>query len=519
MYHEILKKIISSRFKHDNDATDTTTSSEVEPDSDGEQKHPATPSSFPVTAMEQPINPNEQQANESVRSWLQRITAMQQELQRKQQAKFQNHTAVIGSSANLNNNYQQPAVTPSRVVKYQDLPYMGEMTLDNSKPRRGRKPKKADICHLIYKNYGTIFPGTPKNIMDSQQEIKKVANAKSSKDQHVLEPVQRTNVQNRIISSLLEKRLTQESLRNKELLLSSQQASVATSAAVAASAAVAGGKFVADATSSTKPEEPLNLCIRDLNQLKIRLLRKHGNVYTASDNVNNTTEVKSEPASDDDDVEFIDESPSPDSVIKPPILSLSPTASDIEANPAIIEARSGSGDIAGPGGYVYWPNAGVFIHPMALHSQLMYYQRLASGGNYTLPPGDNPILPPPPSPVDSTASNSSNREYRKLVPKVPRQSHSQDTNQSSPSLSLEDSPDGNITPAVTPTPHTVSDHRVKRGASQGGNAPTKRKRSAIFIPPIPAENQTNPATEVTTHQLKKMTNLFQTFHFVSGEHL
>ena len=36
---------------------------------------------------------------------------------------------------------------------------MGEMTLENTKPRRGRKPKKADICHLIYKNYGTIVPG------------------------------------------------------------------------------------------------------------------------------------------------------------------------------------------------------------------------------------------------------------------------------------------------------------------------------------------------------------------------
>lgn len=499
----------SLRFKHDNDATDTTTSSEVDLDSDGEHKPPATPSSFSVTTMEQPINPNEQQANESVRSWLQRITTMQQEIQRKQHAKFQNHTAVnnanlIGPSTNLNNNYQQPVVTPSRVVKYQDLPYMGEMTLDNSKPRRGRKPKKADICHLIYKNYGTIFPGTPKNIMDSQNEIKKVANAKSGKDQHLLEPVQRTNVQNRIISSLLEKRLTQESLRNKELLLNSQQATVAATAS----------KFVLDTTENTtssnsnnKPEEPLNLCIRDLNQLKIRLLRKHGNVYAASDTVNNTTEVKSEPPSDDDDVEFIDESPSPDSVIKPPILSLSPTASDIEANPAIVEARPGSGDIAGPGGYVYWPNAGVFIHPMALHSQLMYYQRLASGGSYNLPPGDNAILPPPPSPVDSTVSNSSNREYRKLIPKTSRQSHNQDTSQSSPSLSLEDSPDGNITPAVTPTPHPVSEHRVKRGANQGSNAPTKRKRSAIFIPPIPAENQTNPATEVHD-QPEEIINLF-----------
>lgn len=47
-------------------------------------------------------------------------------------------------------------------VSAQDLPYMGEITLDNFKPRRGRKPKKADICHLIYKNYGTVLePSKP----------------------------------------------------------------------------------------------------------------------------------------------------------------------------------------------------------------------------------------------------------------------------------------------------------------------------------------------------------------------
>lgn len=30
-------------------------------------------------------------------------------------------------------------------VRFNDLPYMGEMTLDNAKPRRGRKPKKVKI--------------------------------------------------------------------------------------------------------------------------------------------------------------------------------------------------------------------------------------------------------------------------------------------------------------------------------------------------------------------------------------
>lgn len=41
---------------------------------------------------------------------------------------------------------------------------MGEMTLDNAVPRRGRKPKKADICHLIYKNYGVTVVDEPLNL-------------------------------------------------------------------------------------------------------------------------------------------------------------------------------------------------------------------------------------------------------------------------------------------------------------------------------------------------------------------
>lgn len=41
---------------------------------------------------------------------------------------------------------------------------MGEMTLQNTAPRRGRKPKKADICRLIYKNYGTTVVDEPLNL-------------------------------------------------------------------------------------------------------------------------------------------------------------------------------------------------------------------------------------------------------------------------------------------------------------------------------------------------------------------
>ena len=72
-----------------------------------------------------------------------------------------NDVECISNLNNVSNNLQN---------LYTDLPYMGEITLDNCKPRRGRKPKKADICHLIYKNYGTILPkktktACPLNVM------------------------------------------------------------------------------------------------------------------------------------------------------------------------------------------------------------------------------------------------------------------------------------------------------------------------------------------------------------------
>ncbi|EAT38441.1 AAEL009660-PA, partial [Aedes aegypti] len=95
----------------------------------------------------------EDRTNESVRNWLQKILELQKEGVSLAPVKDETES----SSQRLAQGTQR-----NKVVSYSDLPYMGEMTLENSKPRRGRKPKKADICHLIYKNYGTILPGTPK---------------------------------------------------------------------------------------------------------------------------------------------------------------------------------------------------------------------------------------------------------------------------------------------------------------------------------------------------------------------
>ncbi|XP_017137918.1 uncharacterized protein LOC108152829 [Drosophila miranda] len=114
-----------------------------------------------------PPPPPPSQAHENVRSWLRKIAEIQRSAERQQQkqASARKDSPVMRPtpSAAVPPPTKAPEVTlpPKRgALKYADLPYMGELTLDNYKPRRGRKPKKADICHLIYKNYGTIVPAT-----------------------------------------------------------------------------------------------------------------------------------------------------------------------------------------------------------------------------------------------------------------------------------------------------------------------------------------------------------------------
>ncbi|XP_019875563.2 uncharacterized protein LOC109603506 isoform X2 [Aethina tumida] len=372
----------------------------------------------------------DQNPNESIKNWLQRLS--EEENQKKYVTSPLKTIDVIPktSSFNMGNNLVQ---NTNRVVKYQDLPYMGEMTLDNSKPRRGRKPKKADICHLIYKNYGTIFPGTPNPKSYTQNGT--IKSPIDSKD--IQENINRSDVQNRIISSLLEKRLTQEFKKKDRNVQSSSK-------------------------GTTNQNEPLNLCIRDLNHLKIRLLKNNDNTYTS--------EIKSEPQSDDE-VEFVHETPSPSISIKnefPPLPSdsLSTPSPDLPKTP----------DSTAPGGYVYWPNAGVFIHPMALQQQLMMYQRLANNNSYTLPSHS-----PRPPPVPEIRSPESATELRKIVPKI-RVKRPQSTDE---------------------TDLTAQEQKSKRNASTASEkTPTKRKRSAIFIPPIPTENTANPATEVSICKFK-----------------
>nr|CAI5835790.1 unnamed protein product [Callosobruchus analis] len=411
-----------------------------------------------------------QNPTESIKSWLQRITDAQHEIQRKHLANQSNiSTVVSSSSANSSTNTSN---APSRIMKYQDLPYMGEITLDSSKSRRGRKPKKADICHLIYKNYGTILPGTPNpdSYLEKDNGILKRVSLLDNKE-HV-DSVNRTDVQNKIISSLLEKRLTQEYKRTRESKRHSPKEKV-------------------------DQNEPLNLCIRDLNHLKIRLLKNNDNTYSSA-------EIKSEPQSDED--ELFQETPSPSiiypnelhsrhNLVDPNSARSSPDSSRVGATSTPPKPAEGTA----PGGYVYWPNAGVFIHPLALQQQLLLYTRMTGGSDsYILPSGHSP-RPPPHQETTSTAVSSSSKEpqveLRKIVPKTLK---SKDP--SSKDSTAEETDHSTGSPGCSSTQELKK--RNAPSSSENGKAPTKRKRSAIFIPPIPTENNTNPATEVSICKFK-----------------
>ncbi|XP_012061297.1 PREDICTED: uncharacterized protein LOC105624547 [Atta cephalotes] len=383
-----------------------------------------------------------------VHGWLQRIAAMQQELcpqiappqcpttlgHNQVTASTRRSVITSVSSQTCNTTYpshhiQQTQTSSRPPMKYSDLPYMGEITLDNSKPRRGRKPKKADICHLIYKNYGTILPGTPGH------EEKRLS--PRDKQERVSPQVsfQRTDVQNRI-SSLLEKRLTQETRRNFVL-----------------------------SENSREQDEPLNLCIRDLNQLKIRLLRKHGNVYESG-------QVKSETSSDGEEVECLGTSFLSEPVNYSESVGHRSNNSFVNHNNNVIDPMIGHNS-----GFVYWPNAGVFIHPMALQSQLLYYQKVAQNDKG------------PPSTTDQPP-----RE-QKIVPKS-IYSMMETKNAAQSSLPIAQTIPVSVATSTSPRP--------KRNAplNQQQSQPTKRKRSAIFIPPMPTENNNNPATEVSICKFK-----------------
>ncbi|XP_069362002.1 uncharacterized protein [Maniola hyperantus] len=366
-----------------------------------------------------------------------------------------------------------PAITPSKIMTYEDLPYMGEMTLNNSKPRRGRKPKKADICHLIYENYGTVVPGQP----PPQERLSNLTMCPPFRSVETPHSTSKTDLQNKIISNLLEKKLSQEYKRRLEN--PSPHRFCSPDEPMPEGPLTTAGPLHSD-------DEPLNLCIRDLHDLKLQIQKKFGNIYTSTPDVK--TEI--EDSSEQDSVKS--EQPNAISVIQrntnfPPTANSSPDLSRKTRNisPTLSEPAqsTASPDDEKFPGYVYWPNAGIYMHPLALQTQLLYYQRLAASGQLPFSPEDREKLSTPGS--ESTVTDPSPDENKsKLVlkqiselldPKVIKQAEK------------------------TKSPEPLK----KRASPNPTQGPVKRKRSAIFIPPMPAKTSTTtPTTEVSICKFK-----------------
>ncbi|ETN59073.1 hypothetical protein AND_009313 [Anopheles darlingi] len=387
-----------------------------------QQQQQQTERSAHLAMMErQAVLEREERANESVRSWLQKILELQKEgipLAPPRDEPMQHHQSppVIASLDTLTT-----APTSKRVVSYTDLPYMGEITLDNSKPRRGRKPKKADICHLIYKNYGTILPGTP----NRELTLEKTPMAKGC---------------SKSVASLLERRLTSSDERNRK--------------------AVTTGGGTGDRNVCA-----LKLSPGDQDQEKCP---DDGSFSVSS-------------SEEDPDEVFASSCPTP-IITQSDLCTDQALAANMKLSLPTLQSSSGSttetpSTADTPPGHVYWSSShagSLFAHPMP-----MYF------------PGQLAVMPATEEPpkTDSLSSTSS--------PAVSPDGH----HQHQPLLLVPK----HISQLIKPeskqpgTPNGIS----STSSSNRRSPPTpKRKRSAIFIPPVPAENSSNPATEVSICKFK-----------------
>lgn len=351
--------------------------------------------------------------------------------------------------------HQVVMAAQNQSTKAHDLPYMGEITLDNFKPRRGRKPKKADICHLIYKNYGTVFP----NQKIDEAEVGTGGDTAASNE----------------IQSLLERRLTTSAKHNSSS---------------------ATNRNSAHSIKDGSAEEPLNLCVRD---------RYDSDVMTV--------------ISDDDTIDaekLID--------FKPELALLSHTINNSNGKcppsfkmaipnfqSALIDGKNESSEMEIDAGaavdlnsYGCWQNSAMFINPMVLYLQKIANANAnANGGS----PSNNHSSAESSKPVQATASSiesetnaSRNLQKRILVPKKMSQLLKEDI--MSAVASGEHSSHAISTAATVTTASNKSTVVASQANQKNSGQPPKRKRSAIFIPPLPEESSTNHATEVSICKFK-----------------
>lgn len=311
----------------------------------------------------------------------------------------------------------------SRIAS-QDLPYMGEITLDNFKPRRGRKPKKADICHLIYKNYGTVVAAQkPDDVIAT----------------NVDDTVKKSPTQHRIINSLLEKRLTGSKRKAK-----SKDDSLPT----------------ADHQIKRAIEEPLNLCVRDRDEFD-------DDIDEFTDKL---TKIKCDLESG-----LLDSNANLTQNLRMALPDFQSAMLDAAAQ----KLPSLPNDITALNGYEQWSNASQFMNPMAL-----YLQKIVNSSRQYDEQQASHSSAKPSADLDRT-DGVDKRQI--LTPRKIAQ------------LLKNEMPTVQSTASKSDTTRTA----IQAMTQPKSNPSTaKRKRSAIFIPPIPEESSTNHATEVSICKFK-----------------
>lgn len=337
-----------------------------------------------------------------------------------------------GKKSDTVNNNQTKIVSnqsnSTSKISTQDLPYMGEITLDNFKPRRGRKPKKADICHLIYKNYGTVCQKPDDD--DPVSSITSPSNQKS-------------------INTSSKKQLNGNSKMNDEL---NEQ-----------------NELNAEVKSGT--EEPLNLCVRDRYDCDIMTV-------ISSEDTNECDKIndfKTELDITDDSLfsrNFKMSLPN----FQAALLENKVLGSDLNCSNNEIDDTSITN-------YNNWANSsGLLLNP----SMALYLQKIALNGSTETTEPIAESLSQTKSPLIDQLDGGNNIDTalvkKLLIPKKMSQ------------LLGKNNLSTRKAPTKIPPKNQSNNSNVTKTP--------KRKRSAIFIPPLPDETSTNHATEVSICKFK-----------------
>ncbi|XP_011291247.1 myb-like protein A isoform X2 [Musca domestica] len=405
----------------------------------------------PAKSTTNPQRPAQKSSNrnshENVRSWLQKIAEIQRTANASKNAdnkvcntqqssldsnnnpqnQSRNHgpttaatTAIPGNSEASSSNTTAKSVKSVNHRKthfYSDLPYMGEITLDNSKPRRGRKPKKADICHLIYKNYGTIMPKNQTATHDSQVDLKHRLEDKHTK-------------------------------------------------------------------TDDGEEQPLNLCLRDQQTDAY-------SISSADDASETNSSCPTPPITTPSDIDR-------DSMLANNLKRSLTNLNELDNDHIKLEAKDMTPTTS------HHPSSNANTEGSPLDPLTLYYQKLLESG-VLLQNANGPI---------KTIQKDNQLALKIPIPSglflTPKVEKTLGT-ASSPAPSVANSlnldyPEQLSTPSSikseNSTATNASSSTVIGNNTQQNQTPQKRKRSAIFIPPMNTENTSNPATEVSICKFK-----------------